>query len=129
MRTYNLKLTCKQVGLVQSNIYDLCNYVYKNKISDYTTSDFAKYSEYDNFRIKIYFKEQKLNKNYFMFVGLTEEEMKFMKSEIDYWTFSNGDLSERDPKEASMARRIRNNIDKTMSVEYQRNQKLNDILN
>lgn len=127
--TYNLKITNKQAGLIQNHIYDLCNYMFRDKISDYTDSDFDKYDEYDVYRIKIYFKEYRLNKSYTIFKNLTEKEVKFIKGELSHHCRERGmDMEIEDRKEMAMANRVIYNINKILDKEYQRDLILERIL-
>lgn len=125
MKTYNLKVTRKQEYIIQMYIYDLCNYMFRDKLSDYSDDDFKKYDEYDVLRTKIYFKEHKLNKSYVIFRDLTEEELRFIGKEVIYFSTSG---FEREPKEVRMAKRISDNVTKALDLEYQRDLILERIL-
>lgn len=125
-KTYRLKLTSKQMWVIQSHIYDLCNFRLGN---DYNESDFKDMDSHDIFRIKIYQKETKVGKSYVF--NLTEKELKFIASEVDYFVFGRFSEDDKDKyyyQERGYSRRIINNINKLLDVTLQRDKLLNEIL-
>jgi len=122
MKTYNLKLTHKQTYLVDCHIFDHCNYFTNG---DYSDEKLATFDEYDQLRIRIYRKHERLDKKYYLFSNLTEEEIKFISGEIDYWTFGG---FERDLSEYANAKRIIKKIEDVFDVQKQRDLKLKQLL-
>lgn len=121
MKTYNLKLTHKQTYLVDCHIFDHCNYFTNG---DYSDEKLATFDEYDQLRIRIYRKHKRLDKKYYLFSNLTEEEIKFISREIDHWAFG----FERDLSECANAKRIIKKIEDVLDVQKQRADKLNFLL-
>lgn len=129
MGIYDLKLTKKQAYLIQYHIYELCNHRFRNSIDDYTIDDFKIFDDYDVLRTNIYFKEHRLNKSYVIFKGLTDKEIKFIGSELDYWCRDKGDdMEPEDRRGIQMAKRVNDNIKKTLDIQHQRNSILERIL-
>jgi len=126
-KIYRLRLTSNQMWVIQSHIYDLCNYSFRN---DYKPSDFNSMDSHDVYRIKIYNKETKVGKSYIF--NLTEKELKFIAEEVRYFVFELNSRSEdKDSlyyKERQYAQRIINNINKLLDVTTQRDKLLNKLL-
>lgn len=122
MKTYNLKITNRQTYLVEIHIFELCNYFVHG---NHTEKEIATYEEYDQMRIRLYRKFKRLNKTYYLFTGLTEEELRFIGKEIDYWTFSGFD---RDKNDKIVAQNLIKKISDTLDLQKQREDKLNFLL-
>lgn len=127
MKTYNLKVTSKQMWLIQTHIYDMCNFRFGK---EYTDDDFKKMDTHDVFRIKIEQKEKRVGKS--CIFELTEKEAKFISSEIDYFVFDLASSREDKDRfyysERQMAKRIIKNINNLLDTQYQRNLTLDKIL-
>lgn len=118
---YNLELTIRQSSLIQSYIYDLCNWMLtKSKFSYYDTS---LWEEYDILRASIYYKERRLNKTRWIIEGLTKEELIFIKHEISHWVV-NSHAEADDRGEKIIGKNLISKINKILDNSYQRNRKL-----
>ena len=126
-KTYRLKLTSNHMWIIQSHIYDLCNY---RLGVVYTDKDFKSMDSHDVFRIKIHDKETKIGKSYVF--NLTERELKFVAEEVRYFVFELNSRSEdKDSlyyKERQYTQRIINNINKLLDVTTQRDKLLEKLL-
>ena len=113
----NIKLTDKQLSIIQFYIIDLCNVRYKEKIEDYTKM--MVYDEVDQYRIKIY---HKLKGN--SITGCTLDEVKFLIKEIEYWIFD----FDRDKSEKLSGRNLWTKLKKLSKIEDVRDNRLKVLL-
>lgn len=129
MPMYNLKVTNRQSSLIQYHIIELCNYMLNGTLQDVKvwSNNFANWEEYDIHRACIYFKQSKLNKSYYIYKGLTKQEIKFISSELNHWCI-NRYVDADKIYEKPMAKRIIDNINKSLDIQLQRDIKINQIL-
>ncbi len=119
---YNLILTSKQSYLIQSELYDLCNWFVDKK---YPKEKLDSMDEYDQLRISIYQKESKYKSGYYIYTGLTERELTFISGEIDYHIICGHEV---DKYKKITARRIIDKVHDTLNIELQRDLKLKELL-
>ena len=101
-----IKLTYKQLYLIQNYIIDLCNVEFKSKIENYT--ELSTYYKYDQYRIQIY---HKLKGN--TIENSTLDEINFIIKEMEYWIFD----FERDTKEKIVGRQIISKLIRSSKIE------------
>ena len=118
---YNLKLTNKQTYLVDMYIFGLCNHMIHEKYSDKQLNTF---DISDRLRISLYQKHKRIDKSYYMFSGLTDQELKYMSGEVGHFIFDGFD---RDRSEKIIAKNLIKKVDDMLNVQLQRDLKLKEL--
>lgn len=119
MRLYNLRLTPNQAYLIDSNIFDLCNFSLKHK---YTQSELSRMDISDANRISLYSKYSKEDR-YYILRGLTLAEIQYVKQELEYHCI----YINRNGREKYIALNVLGNIKDLLDIKLQKDRKFKKL--